>query len=106
MLDQRVPRSIKPDHRIKAIQTAMPIMARFSVSKMKPNRRLLEPPTQALTIMRRELILDSPQAPITHHWLDSMHISFGVVTAGSVLAELRLADRTFEAAPTINSAIS
>ncbi len=26
----------------------------------------------------------SPEAPITHHWLDSTHISFGVITAGWV----------------------
>ena len=25
-----------------------------------------------------------PQAPITHHWLDSSHITFGVLTAGAV----------------------
>ena len=28
--------------------------------------------------------MDIPDAPITHHWLDSTHISFGVVTAGLV----------------------
>jgi hypothetical protein len=26
--------------------------------------------------------MDSPEAPITHHWFDSTHITFGVVTAG------------------------
>jgi hypothetical protein len=29
--------------------------------------------------------MDMPEAPITHHWLDSTHITFGVVTAGVVL---------------------
>jgi hypothetical protein len=29
--------------------------------------------------------MDIPEAPITHHWLDSTHITFGVVTAGFVL---------------------
>jgi hypothetical protein len=33
--------------------------------------------------MHRLSILDSPEAPITHHWLDSTHVSFGVVTAGA-----------------------
>jgi hypothetical protein len=28
--------------------------------------------------------MDSPEAPITHHWLDSTHITFGVLTAGWV----------------------
>ncbi|MGA8706207.1 MAG: hypothetical protein WB646_04385 [Steroidobacteraceae bacterium] len=25
---------------------------------------------------------DDPVAPLTHHWLDSTHITYGVVTAG------------------------
>jgi hypothetical protein len=28
--------------------------------------------------------MDNPAAPISHHWLDSSHISFGVVTAGFI----------------------
>jgi hypothetical protein len=28
--------------------------------------------------------MSSPEAPITHHWLDSTHITFGVLTAGWV----------------------
>jgi hypothetical protein len=32
--------------------------------------------------MHRESINDSPEAPIAHHWLDSTHVSFGVLTAG------------------------
>ena len=28
--------------------------------------------------------MDSPEAPISHHWLDSTHITFGVLTAGFV----------------------
>lgn len=28
--------------------------------------------------------MENPSAPITHHWIDSTHISFGVVTAGVV----------------------
>jgi hypothetical protein len=39
--------------------------------------------------MHREAILDSPEAPISHHWLDSTHISFGVVTAGVVLGDVK-----------------
>ena len=34
--------------------------------------------------MHRMSAMDSPEAPITHHWLDSDHITFGVVTAGWV----------------------
>jgi hypothetical protein len=40
--------------------------------------------------MHRESILDSPEAPITHHWLDSTHVTFGVVTAGIVLDRFKL----------------
>ena len=34
------------------------------------------------SFMHRLSIMDSPEAPITHHWFDSTHITFGVVTAG------------------------
>jgi hypothetical protein len=40
--------------------------------------------------MHRAAIADSPEAPITHHWLDSTHISFGVVTAGLVVGRVKL----------------
>jgi len=32
--------------------------------------------------MHRQASMDSPEAPISHHWFDSTHITFGVVTAG------------------------
>jgi len=34
--------------------------------------------------------MDSPEAPISHHWLDSTHITFGVVTAGWVHGDWKL----------------
>ncbi|MEO7178889.1 MAG: hypothetical protein ABIW83_08595 [Allosphingosinicella sp.] len=40
--------------------------------------------------MHRMSIMDSPEAPITHHWLDSHHITFGVVTAGLVLDRFKI----------------
>jgi hypothetical protein len=44
-----------------------------------------EPAFGPPAFMHREAIMDSPEAPISHHWLDSTHISFGVLTAGLVL---------------------
>ncbi len=49
-----------------------------------------EPAFGPPAFMHRESILDSPEAPITHHWLDSTHISFGVVTAGVVLGGVKM----------------
>lgn len=49
-----------------------------------------EPAFGPPAFMHRESIMDSPEAPITHHWLDSTHISFGVVTAGVVLDRVKL----------------
>jgi hypothetical protein len=43
-----------------------------------------EPAFGPPAFMHRESILDSPEAPISHHWLDSTHISYGVVTFGYV----------------------
>jgi hypothetical protein len=49
-----------------------------------------EPAFGPPAFMHREAILDSPEAPITHHWLDSTHISFGVLTGGVVLDRVKL----------------
>ena len=49
-----------------------------------------EPAFGPPAFMHREAILDSPEAPITHHWLDSTHISFGVLTGGLVLDRVKL----------------
>ncbi|HTO39811.1 MAG TPA: hypothetical protein VL026_02450, partial [Rhizomicrobium sp.] len=43
-----------------------------------------EPAFGPSAFMHRASGMDNPQAPITHHWLDSTHITFGVVTAGVV----------------------
>ena len=49
-----------------------------------------EPAFGPPAFMHREAIMDSPEAPITHHWLDSTHISFGVVTAGIILDRVKI----------------
>jgi hypothetical protein len=49
-----------------------------------------EPAFGPPAFMHRESILDSPEAPISHHWLDSTHISYGVVTLGYVHDTLKL----------------
>jgi hypothetical protein len=43
-----------------------------------------EPAFGPPAFMHRLSIMDSPEAPISHHWLDSTHIAFGVATAGYV----------------------
>lgn len=49
-----------------------------------------EPAFGPPAFMHRMAIADSPEAPITHHWLDSTHITFGVVTAGLILGRVKL----------------
>jgi hypothetical protein len=49
-----------------------------------------EPAFGPPAFMHRQSILDSPEAPISHHWLDSTHISFGVLTAGLVLDRIKI----------------
>jgi hypothetical protein len=41
-----------------------------------------EPAFGPPAFMHRQSAMDDPQAPITHHWLDSTHITFGVLTTG------------------------
>ncbi len=43
-----------------------------------------EPAFGPPAFMHRQSAMDSPEAPITHHWLDSTHITFGVLTGGFV----------------------
>lgn len=49
-----------------------------------------EPAFGPPAFMHRASIMDSPEAPITHHWLDSTHISFGVVTGGLVFGAVKI----------------
>ncbi|HEY0412289.1 MAG TPA: hypothetical protein VGD66_04010 [Allosphingosinicella sp.] len=49
-----------------------------------------EPAFGPPAFMHRLSIMDSPEAPISHHWLDSTHIAFGVATAGLVLGDVKL----------------
>lgn len=44
----------------------------------EPGEPALGPPT----FMHRFSGMDNPEAPLSHHWLDSTHISYGVVTLG------------------------
>ena len=55
-----------------------------------------EPALGPSTFMHRTSGMDIPEAPITHHWLDSTHITFGVVTAGVVLDTWKLEASAFK----------
>jgi cyclophilin family peptidyl-prolyl cis-trans isomerase len=56
-----------------------------------PGEPALGPPA----FMHRLSGVDIPEAPITHHWLDSTHITFGVVTAGVVVDNWKLEASAF-----------
>jgi len=49
-----------------------------------------EPALGPSAYMHRASSLDNPMTPIAHHWLDSSHITFGVVTAGFVHEDWKL----------------
>ena len=49
-----------------------------------------EPAFGPPAFMHRLSIMDSPEAPISHHWLDSTHITFGVVTGGFVYGNWKI----------------
>jgi hypothetical protein len=49
-----------------------------------------EPALGPSAYMHRVSALDNPMTPIAHHWLDSTHIAFGVVTAGFVHDDWKL----------------
>jgi len=45
--------------------------------------------------MHRFSGMDDPAAPITHHWLDSTHITYGVITVGLVRGPWKLEGSAF-----------
>jgi hypothetical protein len=54
-----------------------------------------EPALGPTAFMHRFSGMDSPQAPISHHWLDSTHVTFGVATLGAVWRDVKLEGSTF-----------
>lgn len=54
-----------------------------------------EPAFGPPAFMHRMSAMDSPEAPITHHWLDSTHIVFGVATVGWAHDGLKLEASSF-----------
>jgi len=56
-----------------------------------PGEPALGPPT----FMHRLSAMDNPDAPISHHWQDSTHITFGVTTLGLVWKNLKLEGSVF-----------
>jgi hypothetical protein len=57
-----------------------------------PGEPALGPPA----FMHRTSAVDIPEAPISHHWLDSTHITFGVLTAGVILDTWKFEASTFK----------
>ena len=41
-----------------------------------------EPALGPVAFMHRTSAMDNPAAPLSHHWQDATHVSFGVITAG------------------------
>jgi hypothetical protein len=49
-----------------------------------------EPALGPSAYMHRISAVDNPMTPISHHWLDSSHVTFGVITAGYVRDDVKL----------------
>jgi len=56
-----------------------------------PGEPALGPPAY----MHRASGMENPETPISHHWLDSTHISFGVATLGLVRGDWKLEGSVF-----------
>jgi hypothetical protein len=56
-----------------------------------PGEPALGPPT----FMHRFSGMENPEAPIGHHWLDSTHVTFGVITAGLVYSNWKIEGSLF-----------
>lgn len=49
-----------------------------------------EPALGPTAFMHRASGMDDPEAPLSHHWLDSTHVAWGVFTLGYVLGNTKL----------------
>ena len=54
-----------------------------------------EPALGPNAFMHRLSAMENPEAPLSHHWLDSTHITWGVVTAGYVVGGVKLEASAF-----------
>jgi hypothetical protein len=54
-----------------------------------------EPALGPVAFMHRLSGEDNPEAPLTHHWLDSTHVSYGVVTGGYIWRQFKLEASAF-----------
>jgi len=54
-----------------------------------------EPALGPATFMHRFSGMDIPEAPITHHWLDSTHVTFGVATVGYTWKQFKIDGSVF-----------
>jgi Heavy metal binding domain len=57
-----------------------------------PGEPALGPPA----FMHRISAMDDPDAPLSHHWQDSTHVTFGVVTLGFVWRDFKIEGSTFK----------
>jgi hypothetical protein len=54
-----------------------------------------EPALGPVAFMHRPSALDNPDAPLSHHWIDATHITFGVATLGFRYGGLKLEGSSF-----------
>lgn len=54
-----------------------------------------EPALGPVAFMHRPSALNNPDAPITHHWVDATHITFGVATAGFRFGKIKVEASSF-----------
>ncbi len=54
-----------------------------------------EPALGPSAFMHRLSGMDNPEAPLSHHWLDSTHVAWGVITGGYSWRELRVEASAF-----------
>ncbi len=54
-----------------------------------------EPALGAVAFMHRPSALYNPDAPLSHHWVDATHITFGVATLGVRLGQFKIEGSSF-----------
>ena len=90
LIDRQHPHNLLMEAAASYTRTLSPERSAFVYAGVA-GEQALGPPA----FMHRLSGLDNPVAPLGHHWLDSTHVTYGVVTSGYVWRRLKLEASAF-----------
>jgi hypothetical protein len=90
LIDRQHPHDFFSELALSYSLPVTPVSSVFAYAGL-PGEPALGPPVY----LERFSGMNNPAAPLSHHWLDATHVSFGVVTLGYVLRALKIESSAF-----------